>query len=217
MKLDLGCGQKPIDGFVGVDLPPTHREPDEQFDEERPLQPRIDARGIVRFDLVSGIPWPFADESVEELFSSHLVEHLPASDIAVYSWGRGGLGQPCLHRQGMQDALFWFLDEAWRVTQPGGKFLLRWPSLEDFHTGELQLAAFQDPTHRRFIPVAQIAYWSREGRKGLAVEQYRVSCDWTLAPLEVEGQIVPHLCQRALGGGPKPILETEVCLEKKTP
>lgn len=204
MKLDLGCGNSPIEGYVGVDLPP------DDVEVESPMHRVIDERGIIRFDLASGIPWPFADESIDGLFSAHLVEHLPAQSIPVYRWESGPLGH-LLRTTGHQDALFWFLDEAWRVTKPGGKFLLRWPSLEDARTGAIQLAAFQDPTHRRFIPSSQIHYWSATGRKTLGVEQYRIRCDWTVAALEVEGQTVPHLCQRELG----PVLETEVCLEKK--
>lgn len=208
MKLDLGCGTTPAEGYVGVDLPE-----DETIDSVSlsPLQPKIDERGVIRFDLASGIPWPFADDSVDGLYSAHVIEHLPAEFIETFAWERGEYGQSVLRRTGMQDALFWFLDEAWRVTKPGGKFLLRWPSLEDARTGAIQLAAFQDPTHRRFIPSSQIHYWSATGRKTLGVEQYRIRCDWTVAALEVEGQTVPHLCQRELGT----VLETEVCLEKK--
>ena len=197
MKLDLGCGKKPEEGYVGVDLPLDEGEP---FDDLAPLQPRIDDTGIVRFDLCSGIPWPFADGSVEGLFSSHVIEHLPAGRITVYEWEPTSLGRQLLRRNGTQDALFWFLDEAWRVCKPGGEFLLRWPALRDEQTGELCMSAFQDPTHYRFIPVEQIPYWSRRGRATLDVSQYRASCDW----------VCKELCQRRLGGETSKIVENQV-------
>ncbi len=173
MKLDLGCGAQPLDGHVGIDLPLDELAPS----AAQPLQPIIDASGIIRFDLASGIPWPFANESIESLFSSHVIEHLPACRIDIYRWEQRTLGN-FLQCTGTQDALFWFLDEAWRVTQPGGEFLLRWPALENLRIGVLCLPAFQDPTHYRFIPTAQVAYWSRSGREALGVSGYRTSCNW---------------------------------------
>lgn len=56
MKLDLGCGQNPRDGFKGVD----------KYAECKP-------------DFVHDLtvtPWPFEDNSVDEVHSSHFVEHL---------------------------------------------------------------------------------------------------------------------------------------------
>jgi len=58
IKLDLGAGQNPREGFEGVDLNapnPAHR-----------------------VDLFS-YPLPWADSSVDELHCSHFVEHLPAT------------------------------------------------------------------------------------------------------------------------------------------
>lgn len=201
MKLDLGCGQAPLAGFVGVDLPDDPLAPL----GEKPFQAYVDGEGIVRFDLCNGIPWPFEDDSVEELFCSHVIEHLPPGRIRVSRWQTID-GSRRLVPSGTQDALFWFLDEAWRVTRPGGKFLLRWPSLEDARTGAIQLLPFHDPTHYRFIPIAQLGYWSRKGRKIHRVEQYRARCDWGLV----------RATQRELVAGEgKTLLETEVELRKE--
>ena len=57
IKLDLGCGPNPREGFVGVDA----------FDFGNPK--------IVKHDLRVG-PWPFADNSVSEANCSHFLEHL---------------------------------------------------------------------------------------------------------------------------------------------
>lgn len=179
MKLDLGCGESPVEGHVGVDLPA------DDFSggvdpSLGPQQARLDPRGIVRFDLASGIPWPFADGSVESLHSSHLIEHLPATDVVLYQWSTGGLGQHVLRRTGTRDALCWFMQEAWRVTRPGGEFLLRWPAMVDERTGTLCLGAFVDPSHRRFVPLQQMQNWSRKGRELLPAHHLGIDCNWTI-------------------------------------
>ena len=58
VRLDLGCGQNPREGFDGVDL----------------LAPNP----AYRVDLFS-FPFPWADNEVDELHCSHFVEHLPAT------------------------------------------------------------------------------------------------------------------------------------------
>ncbi len=55
-KLQLGCGQHPLPGWLNTDLSPT-----------RPDILRIDA----------GRPLPFHDESMDFVFSEHLIEHMP--------------------------------------------------------------------------------------------------------------------------------------------
>lgn len=56
IKLDIGCGKSKQAGFVGVDS--------------------------IAFDVVDHVldvrqtPWPWADESVDEIYTSHFVEHL---------------------------------------------------------------------------------------------------------------------------------------------
>lgn len=58
MKLELGGGDRPRGGgFLNLDLC---------------------AKADVRHDL-NQLPWPFADESVDELYSSHCLEHLKYS------------------------------------------------------------------------------------------------------------------------------------------
>lgn len=53
LRLDLGCGDHPREGHIGIDLSP---------------------RADLRWDLTWGIP--FADESVADIRSDHLFEHL---------------------------------------------------------------------------------------------------------------------------------------------
>src|SRR5581483_7432682 len=55
IKLDLGCGTRKKEGFVGVD------------------RRKFDGVDVVA-DLLT-FPWPWADESVEEVRMSHVLEH----------------------------------------------------------------------------------------------------------------------------------------------
>lgn len=75
-KLDLGCGPRKQPGFHGVDA--------------------LDFIGV---DTVADLrqPWPWADNSIEEVFSSHFLEHLTGAER--------------VH----------FANELWRVLQVGGK------------------------------------------------------------------------------------------------
>lgn len=81
-KLDLGCGKNKREGFTGVD--------NHSFEG---VDQVVDLRQ----------PWPWADNSVEEVHSSHFVEHLTA--------------QERIH----------FVNELYRVLIPGGKCLIITP------------------------------------------------------------------------------------------
>lgn len=54
MKLNLGCGDKLMPGYVNVDL---CGKPDVVCD-------------------LSGFPWPFENSSADEIYSSHFLEHV---------------------------------------------------------------------------------------------------------------------------------------------
>lgn len=76
MKLDLACGQNKQPGFKGVDIAPG---------------PGVDF--VVDLEK---FPWaPFEDDSVEEFYASHYVEHTPD--------------------------LLKFMDEIWRIAIDGAK------------------------------------------------------------------------------------------------
>jgi SAM-dependent methyltransferase len=73
MKLNLGCGYQQIAGFTGVD-----------FDES--LSP----------DVVASVEsLPFEDGSIEEIYASHVLEHVAMDSPALSEWYRvlqpGGL------------------------------------------------------------------------------------------------------------------------------
>lgn len=57
MKLNLGCGNKPLEGYENYDLKPDPK------------------RDIQFIDLLE--PFPFERGSAQEVFLSHVLEHLP--------------------------------------------------------------------------------------------------------------------------------------------
>jgi len=58
VKLNLGCGQNRLDGYVNTDREPSV-EPDVVMDLE-------------------DFPWPFEDDSVDEVVANHVLEHVGA-------------------------------------------------------------------------------------------------------------------------------------------
>ena len=64
MKLDLGCGLKKQEGYLGVD-----------------------SLALPGVDLVCDLrvaPWPWADNSAERAFSAHFVEHLTSAERITF-------------------------------------------------------------------------------------------------------------------------------------
>lgn len=61
MKIDIGCGGFKKDGFIGIDILPI---------------PGIDYVADLRKE-----PLPFVDNSVDEVFTSHFLEHLEIDDV----------------------------------------------------------------------------------------------------------------------------------------
>lgn len=66
MKLNLGCGDKKMIGYVNVDI---CGDPDIQCD-------------------LSQFPWPFDGDSVDEVYSSHFLEHVVDYEKTVFEMHR---------------------------------------------------------------------------------------------------------------------------------
>lgn len=136
LKLDLGSGQTPAEGFEGVDL----HAPNSKH----------------KVHLWDGAAWPWADSSVDAFHCSHVIEHI---DAAYLPNGR--------------DALLFFFDEAWRCAKPGATFKVIWPALQS-------VRAFQDPTHRRYIPLQTMMYLDKNWREMNKLDHYLGACDWVM-------------------------------------
>lgn len=166
IRLDLGSGAHPREGFTPVDIVKVTPE-------------------TVPWDLTSGHRWPWADSSVHELSSSHFIEHIAADYVDVNVRKAHVLGFDLVYEEmttvkERKDRLLWFFDEAFRIIAPGGLFHLTWPALKSTD-------AFRDPTHRRFLPLEFLHYLSREGRAAMGLEHYGASCNWVCEGANVHG------------------------------
>jgi predicted SAM-dependent methyltransferase len=150
-KLDLGCGQNPKEGFEGVDIRGGK------------------AKHIV--DLFS-FPWPFEDESVDEIHCSHFLEHVPSREVGELDISGAPHHEITKEARGRwigQDMLFAFMDECWRILKPEGWMHVIVPSGRSNR-------AFQDPTHRRFFVQETFLYFNAEWRKQNGLDHYRARC-----------------------------------------
>lgn len=155
IKLDLGCGLTPKDGFEGVDIrgTPAHH---------------VD---LFRY------PWPFEDDSVDEIHAAHLLEHVPARevesrDLIEGAGNRDRAGELARSYLGV-DMLFAFMDECWRIMKPGAWMNVVVPSGRSDR-------AFWDPTHRRFFMQTTFCYFAEGWRIINALEHYRVNCNFNI-------------------------------------
>jgi hypothetical protein len=173
--LDLGCGATPRDGFEGVDIngdKATHR-----------------------VDLFK-FPWPWADDSVDEINCSHFAEHIPAREVEERDIVPGENARKSAQRFVGVDMFFAFFDECWRIMKKDAWMTVIVPALRNNR-------AFQDPTHRRFICEETFIYFLAEWRK-VNIPQYRVRCNFetqvnstisgevALKAAEVQGQMIRH-------------------------
>ncbi len=156
LKLDLGCGQNPKEGFEGVDI------------QGGKAKHTVD---LFKF------PWPFADNSVEEIHCSHFLEHVPAREIeerdlrfiesVVLHPSKNPVAQSFLG----QDMLFAFVDECYRILKPECWMHVVVPSGRSNR-------AFWDPTHRRFFMQETFLYFARDWRTQNGLDHYRVKCNF---------------------------------------
>ena len=154
-KLDLGCGQSPKEGYEGVDL--------------------YGSEAKHHVDLFK-FPWPFSDESVDEVHCSHFLEHVPAREVEVrdliFRPGTTSEEQGRLMEEFVgKDMLFAFMDECYRVMKPAAWMHVVVPSGRSNR-------AFWDPTHRRFFMQETFGYFWDPWRKANKLDHYRVKCNF---------------------------------------
>lgn len=113
MRLNLGCGFRRKDGFLNVDSQPACN-PDLVLDLEQ-------------------FPWPWDDDSVDEIHMSHVLEHLGATP-AVY---------------------LALIKEMYRVCRPGARLTLIVPHPRSD-------AFLADPTHVRPITISGMKMFDQE-------------------------------------------------------
>lgn len=158
-KLDLGCGLTPKEGYEGVDIRGNEK-----------------AKHIV--DLFK-FPWPFEDNSVDEIHASHLLEHVPAREVEerdLSGCTKDGLVRtPNLADRDYlgADMLFAFMDECYRILKPDAWMRVIVPSGRSNR-------AFWDPTHRRFFMQETFLYFAADWRKMNGLHHYRIACNFAV-------------------------------------
>lgn len=108
MKLNLGCGTDVKAGWVNLDLFPL--------------------KGVDVVHDLKNFPWPFKDDSVEEIIMVHIIEHLPDT-VKV-------------------------MEEVWRIMKDGGLLNITLPywNSEDFLTDPTHIKMFGNKTFEFFDP-----------------------------------------------------------------
>lgn len=123
-------------------------------------------------------PWPFRDASVKAVWSSHFVEHIPAD---LYKLDGGHLIR--------HDGWITFMNELWRIMASPSQAEFVYPHLWSNR-------AFQDPTHRQFIPPERWFYGNAQWRKVNKLDHYLIECDFEVAQIDYAG-IHPNLETRS--------------------
>ena len=144
LKLDLGCGLTPKEGFEGVDV----------------------RGGVAKYEVdLFRFPWPFEDKSVDEIYASHFLEHIPLRDVEERDVAPG-------HQYYLgADMLLAFMDECYRIMKPDAWMTITVPSGRSSR-------AFWDPTHRRFFMQETFCYFSEEWRVFNSLQHYRISTNF---------------------------------------
>lgn len=149
IKLDIGCGEHPTRGFVGMDI--------------------LDLPGVDIVWDIEHTPWPLPDECASSVVASHVLEHLTPG----YGDKRlQGLTDLLLHKKVFteEEAKEWMgnpgsgfinvMNEIWRVLKPGAQFAFVCPNAES-------PGYQQDPTHQNMINNATMYYFDPLHPSGL--------------------------------------------------
>lgn len=140
VRLDLACGSNKQKGYIGVDITKENTQAD------------------IEWDLLKKYPWPWEDNSVDEVFASHFLEHIPKGDS-------------------FQAPIYQFMDEIYRILKPGG--IARF--ISPYYTS---VRAVQDPTHHQFISEPMFNYFSKKWREINKLTHYPVKCDFEIVKLD---------------------------------
>lgn len=110
-------------------------------------------------------PYPIKANSVQEISCQHFVEHIPHYRP---EWPKGS------------DGFFLFFDELYRIMKKGGtaRFL---------HPYVMNVRAFWDPTHVRFIHEATWYYLDKKWREMQGLDHYMVKADFEVITVDGMG------------------------------
>lgn len=149
LKISIAGGQNIPEGFVGMDIVKL---------------PNVKYVGDILNFGENSVWKQIEDNSVDEIESSHFIEHIP-------------------HGDGFHDPFFKFFDEVYRVLKPA-KFSAENPNIPISGFARFvapyysSMRAWQDPTHQRAISDMTFYYLSKEWREMNKLDHYDVHCDF---------------------------------------
>ena len=144
LRLDLGAGQRVTEGFEGVDLK--------------------SCAGIKHVVDLFKPNWPFKDNSVGEVVSNHVVEHIPH-----YRPEYAGL-----------DGWWVFFNELHRICADGAPVTITHPYAKHDR-------GMWDPTHTRYINEVTWYYLDRSWREAQGLDHYDAQCDFKVVNISATG------------------------------
>ncbi|WP_146101987.1 class I SAM-dependent methyltransferase [Rhodopila globiformis] len=156
MKVNLGCGQNKLDGYINVD----------KYDSFAPE---------IVWDLES-FPWPFENDSVDEIVMRHCLEHLGAAVETFLS----------------------IMKELYRICAPGARIFIAVP-----HPRSDGFAG--DPTHVRAISPPILSLFSKKNNHkwkelGWPNTPLGVYTDVDFEIAEVDFALTPHWARQYQSG-----------------
>lgn len=165
LRLNLGCGraQFPAEPGAKVVAHIAAYLPDSAYDEAAGWVnvDRIRQSGVQQVVDTFHYPWPWADNSVDEIWASHIVEHIP-HDPKVRFFAPRILRDLVKHAH---DGFYAWFYEAWRVLKPGGLIHIVCP-------WAWCVTGMSDPQHTRYITSQTFSYL--QPQKDDAPFQYQI-------------------------------------------
>lgn len=177
MRINLGAGKVtfPMTDEARRDMHPLTPIPDSYREADWINVDHFPMPGIDKvFDLFA-YPWPLADNIADEIWCSHIIEHIPhetrpASEAAQEMDRWRDLAS--------LDGFFAFFAECYRILKPGGKLTVHAPYA-------WSMEAMQDPTHTRYI-VPQTFHYLTAGASGGAHYDYHLPFAFTGGALQAQ-------------------------------
>jgi hypothetical protein len=152
VKLDLACGNSKTDeSYIGIDIAET---------------PSAD----ITMDL-QNFPWPIESNSVDKIFCSNYIEHIPHENIKSALRTSNSFEEFKEKLLNSNDGLIDFYNELYRILKPGGTAQLIAPYYSS-------IRAIGDPTHTRLIGDSAIWYLSKQWMTENKLEHYGLTCDF---------------------------------------
>ena len=139
VKVNLGGGQWREEGWINLDICDL---------------PEVD----IVHDLTK-FPWPFEDESVDEIKSQHLIEHFDGPTFIKFMEECYRILKPA-----------WFSPD--NPNQPIKGFMTH---LAPYYTS---IRCWQDPTHKQAISEAKFLYFNKQWREQNKLDHYDITCDF---------------------------------------